>query len=141
MICNRETARQKIVQAIENLRATAPLPNVLVEYEGQTSVNVSTVTQPYVKVWIDYIDGMQIGLGPNSGDRAMGSIIIEARQRQGVGMSVINNLLTHFYKTIHRSDDLFPVRTRSARHASPPPMEGWVRVGVAIPFWWDNLVG
>lgn len=140
MTCNREIARQKIVQAIENLRATAPLPNVLVEYEGQTSVNVSTATQPYVKVWIDYIDGMQIGLGPNSGDRAMGTIIIEARQRQGVGMSVVNNLLTHFYQPIHRSDDLFPVRTRSARHASPPPMEGWVRVGVAIPFWWDNLV-
>ena len=140
MTCNREIARQKIVQAIENLRATAPLPSVLVEYEGQTSVNVSTATQPYVKVWIDYIDGMQIGLGPNSGDRAMGTIIIEARQRQGVGMSVVNNLLTHFYQPIHRSDDLFPVRTRSARHASPPPMEGWVRVGVAIPFWWDNLV-
>ena len=141
MTCNRETARQKIVQAIENLRATAPLPNVLVEYEGQTSVNVSTATQPYVKVWIDYIDGMQIGLGPKSGDRAMGTIIIEARQRQGVGMSEVNNLLTHFYTAIHRSDDLVPVRTRSARHASPPPMDGLVRVGVAIPFWWDNLVG
>ena len=140
MICDREIARQKIVQAIENLRATAPVPNVIVEFEGQTAVNVSTATQPYVKVWIDYIDGMQLGLGTNSGDRAMGSIIIEARQRQGVGMSAINNLLTHFYTPIHRSDALIPVRTRSARHASPPPLDGWVRVGVAIPFWWDNLV-
>lgn len=39
------------------------MPNVIVEFEGKTQVNVSTATDPYVKVWIDYIDGMQIELG------------------------------------------------------------------------------
>ncbi len=139
MTVDRETARVKIVTACEALRATAPIANVVVEYDNNRVVNLATDQSPYVKVWIHYTGGEQIGLGPNGGDRATGSIIVEARQREGTGSSASNKLLSHFYTALQRSDALFPVRTMTARHASPSPVDGWARVGVAIPFWWDNL--
>lgn len=139
MIADRELARVNIVTAIEGLRATAPTPNVLVEYDNMKLVNVSTEQKPYLKVWIHYIDGEQIGLGPNSGERAMGTLIVEARAREGTGTSALNKLIDYFYKALQRTDAMFPVRTKAAKHVSPPNLEGWSRIGVAIPFYWDSL--
>jgi len=138
-MATREDARVAVVTAVEALKATwAPYP-LLVEYDNRIAVNRATQSNPFLCVRIKYMGGEQLALGQNGGHRLMGMIELEANVKQGQGSKQANDLLQHFYPTLHQTDAFPPVRTYAARFTSKPPKEGWDNEVALIPFWFDVL--
>lgn len=135
----RELARTALVTAVENLKTTWVTYPLVIEYDNRISVNRATQTNPFLCVSIKYMGGEQIALGPNGGHRLMGIIELEANVKQGQGSKLANDLLQHFYPTLHKTDAFPPLRTYAARFSSKPPKEGWDKEVALIPFWFDAV--
>ena len=138
-IVTREMVRQKLVEKIEELRLLWTKFPVVVEYDNAIAVNQSTQKNPYLCVSMVYQDGYQTSLSYNPGDRVLGTIVIEAKVKEGSGTAQANDLLEHFYRGVHMTDRLTPLRTMAARFSSAPAKSGWVSQAALIPFWFDNL--
>ena len=138
-IVTREMVRKKLVARIEEQRPLWTRFPVLIEYDNAIAVNQSTQSNPYLCVTIVYQDGYQTTLSKNPGDRVLGTIVIEAKAKEGSGTAQANDLLEHFYRKVHMTDTLTPLRTLAARFASSPARNGWVAQGALIPFWFDSI--
>lgn len=137
-VVTAENARQAITTKVEALRATWVDYPLVVEYSNGKSVNLSEQKDPYLSVTIVYSDGYQVGLGPTSDYRSLGTLVLEACDKEGFGTARMNKLLDHFYRSMHKTDSMFPVRTYAARFVSVPPKLGWAKQAAAIPFWYDS---
>lgn len=139
MIVTREMARQAITTRIQSLKATFSPYAVAVEYDNMNTVNRATQSNPFLGVTLVYIDGMQINLGPDSQHRPMGTLVLEAFDKEGAGTARMNALLDHFYRGVQMTDSMAPVRTHAARFASKrTPEQGWIAQSALIPFWYDS---
>ena len=134
----REDVRKVVTTKIEALRATFPDYPLVIEYDNLETVNQSTQSNTYLSVTFRYMDGYQVNLGPSSETRALGTIVIEAFDKYGSGTARQNRLLDHFYRGLHKTDSMQPVRTLAARFASKPVQAGWAAQAALIPFWYDT---
>lgn len=139
MIVTLNDIREKIVTAVE--AAKVAYGTVTIEYHHLLSVNLDTQSDPFLAVRIMLFDGHQINLGPNGGNRLMGTIILEAKYKKGSGSKVANTILEHFYRKIHMTDAHYPVRTQAARASSRSLEKGWLAEAAIIPFWCDSIPG
>lgn len=135
----RERARIALITKVEALRANFYDYPLVIEYANLPVVNLSMQTDPYLRVGLKYADGNQIDLGTDPGHRLLGTIVLEARVKEGMGTGQANSLLAHFYPSIHMKDTLQPLRTRAARFATPPNKDGWATETALIPFWLDSF--
>jgi hypothetical protein len=133
-----ETARVAIVTAVKALAATWSAYTLAVEYDNRNLVNLGTQVSPYLSVEIMLIDGEQASLGPDAAHRVYGSIILTAWVHRGSGDKPANDLLAHFYPSLHMSDAMPPVRTSAAKLVNAKPSKDWFGKSAVIPFWYDN---
>lgn len=139
MIVTREQARQVVTTRVESLKASFTDYAVIVEYDNREVVNRASQSNPFLAVTLVYIDGMQINLGPSSQHRPIGTIVVEAWDKEGAGTARVNKLLDHFYRGLHMTDSMAPVRTHAARFSSKRvPEQGWIAQAALIPFWFDT---
>lgn len=139
MIVTREQARQAVTTKVEALKASFTDYTVIVEYDNREAVNRATQSKPFLAVTLVYIDGYQINLGPSSQHRPIGTIVVEAWDKEGAGTARVNKLLDHFYRGMQMTDSMAPVRTFAARFASKRvPVQGWIAQSALIPFWYDT---
>ena len=138
-MATREDARVALVTAVEALKTTWSAYSLIVEYDNRILVNRSTQSNPFLCVNMKYMGGEQLALGENGGHRLMGVIELEANVKQGQGSKLANDLLQHFYPTLHMTDAFPPIRTYAARFSSKPAKEGWENEVALIPFWFDVL--
>lgn len=139
MIVTRETVRQKITTAVQALKTTFTGYTVVIEYDNMQTVNRATQSNPFLSVTLVYIDGMQVGLGYGSMHRPIGTIVLEAWDKEGAGTARMNKLLDHFYRGLQMTDSMAPVRTHAARFSSKRvPEQGWIAQAALIPFWFDT---
>ena len=134
-----EQARVALVTKVEALKTTWSAYPLLIQYDNRESINYATQVNPFLRVSIDYLDGSQIALGPNGGHRMMGVILLEAWVKQGQGSKLGNELLEHFYPTIHMTDTMPPLRTRAAEFKSGNTINGWKAQAAIIGFHHDVL--
>jgi len=139
MIVTREDVRLKLVARIQALKATWAGYPLEIEYDNLAAVNLSVQTNPYLCVRMVYMDGYQTTLSANPGNRVLGTIVLEVKVKQGSGTAKANALLEHFYRSVHMTDSMDPLRTFAARFGSAPPKDGWVAQAALIPFWYDSM--
>jgi Bacteriophage related domain of unknown function len=136
---SREAARIAIVTAVQALKATWTDYDLTIEY-GNTLIDISQQSTPFLRVTMLYHDAFQADLGPHARHRATGGVLLEALAKEGSGDKVQNQLLDHFYKGLHMSDANPPVRTYAAKFLPvKPAVNGWSNVGVTVPFWYDDI--
>lgn len=133
----REEARVALVTKVEALKATWTAYTLVVQYDNRLLVDLAKQTNPYLRVSMEYLDGNQIALGPNGGHRLIGAIVVEAWVKEGAGMKQANDLLQHFYPSMHMTDSMFPLRTYAAQFRSGNAVKGWVAEAAIIGFWHD----
>jgi hypothetical protein len=138
MIVTREQVRQAVTARVESLRASFADYIVEVEYDNQNTINRSTQTLPFLAITFVYSDGYQTSLGSNSLHRPLGTVVVEAFDKEGAGTARINTMLDHFYRGLHLTDTMPPVRTYAARFSSKLPVQGWAAQAALIPFWYDT---
>lgn len=138
MIVTREDIRQVVYAKVEALRASFTDYPLKVVYTNGSTLNASEQTNPWLAVSIVYMDGEQIGLGKRPNYRSMGNLMLEAKDRPGVGTARLNRLLEHFFRPLQMSDQLLPLRTYAAKLASGGVIDGWASEAAAIPFWYDT---
>jgi hypothetical protein len=138
-MATREDVRVALVNAVELLKATWVGYPLLVEYDNRITVNRSTQSDPFLCVNLRYMGGEQVALGENGGHRLSGVLELEANVKQGQGSKLANDLLSHFYPSLHMTDAHYPLRTYAARFSSKPPKDGWDKEVALIPFWFDVL--
>lgn len=135
----QEAARQALVTRIEALKNTFtggyPL---IIEYDNREVVNRATQSDPFLCVKLVYQDGSQASLGPTADSRVFGTIVLEANVKIGAGIKAANELLEHFYPSVHQRDDMPPLRCWSARLVTPRPEGAWAKSVAVIPFWYDR---
>lgn len=141
MIVTREDVRKKIVTALKAVMDT-DFPAVRVQWPGSAPVDVSTDKSAYVNLKLIYMDGDDVGIGPDAPTRMMGTIQLECcyKEGDGQGLITVNNLLDAATRLFTSNDMMYPVRTYSTRQVSPPngPREGWQEEGLVTPFWFDT---
>lgn len=134
----REDVRKVVTTKLETLRASFTDYQLVIEYDNLETVNQATQSDPYVVVTFRYLDGYQINLGPSSETRALGTIVLEVFDKYGAGTARQNKVLDHFYRSLHKTDSMAPVRTLAARFSSKPVQAGWAAQAALIPFWYDT---
>ena len=135
----RESVRTALVTKVEALRSSFTAYTLKVEYANGEKVNTALQTNPYLRVWIVYQDGDQINLASAPDYRLIGTIVVEARVKEGSGTKAANDLLNHFYPSLHMKDTIPPLRTLAARFSSKPAADGWATEAALIPFWADSI--
>ena len=138
-IVTREQARVALATRVNTLASAWTSYALQVEYDNKLTVNRATQSLPFLCVSMVYVDGEQIALGPNGGNRAIGVIVLEANVKEGSGTAEANALLDYFYPQIHKTDSMPPLRTYVAKFSSKPAKDGWVAQAALIPFWYDSL--
>lgn len=136
MIVTREDVRLAIFAKVQELHAAYGTLDV--EYYSGKTINRATQVDPFLRIEILYNDGDQIDIGPDGWTRVIGIILVEALAKEGSGVSVQNRILDHFYRGMHKTDKMPPVRTLAARFDSGGVDQGWRSEGAVIPFWYDT---
>lgn len=139
MAVTRNDVLEKLRTRVEALKATWVGLPLAIEYDNLASVNTSTQQHPYLCVSMVFLDGFQIDLSASPGHRVLGSIVIESKAKEGSGNKAQNSLLDHFYRGVHMTDTMTPLRTYAARFSSKPAFDGWTTQAAIIPFWYDSL--
>jgi len=138
-IVTREQVRVALATKINSTLALWADYPLEVEYDNKMTVNRATQSNPFLCVSMVYMDGEQIALGENGGNRVMGVIVLEANVKEGSGTAQANTLLDFFYPVVHKTDSMPPLRTQAAKFSSKPAKDGWVAQAALIPFWYDSL--
>lgn len=133
----REAARIGLTDAVQALQGAYATP-LKVELPNQVELDPAEQTEPFLKVRIVYMDSWQASLGPAKHMRAMGNLVLECWVNQGKGIKPANDILSHFYPTLHMSDAIPGARTMSAKFTGNMPRQGWNVEAVIIPFWFDE---
>jgi hypothetical protein len=136
---SRETARLAITNRMETLRAAWSAYALIVEYGNQDLINYSTQVNPFLTCEIKYVGGDQVDLNPRPTHRVFGMIELDAWVKTGSGSKSANDLLTHFFPSMHMTDAMLPVRTFAADFLPCRKKLGWVSESVGIPFYFDTL--
>ena len=136
MTVTRENVRLAVYAKVETLLASYGALDV--EFYSGKIINRATQVAPFLRIEIVYNDGDQIDIGPDGWTRVMGIILVEALAKEGTGVSVQNRILDHFYRGLHKTDSMPPVRTLAARFDSGGVDQGWRSEGAVIPFWYDT---
>lgn len=136
-MATRESARVALTTKIEELRATWSDYALIVEYDNLNKVNLPMQTLPYLCVNLVHVDGWQIDLAQNPQQRFVGTIVLEAKVKEGQGTKLAFDLLQHFYPSLQMTDALAPLRTHAAKFKELPAAAGWHTCAVLIPFWYD----
>jgi hypothetical protein len=138
-MATREQARLALVNKVEALKASwAGGYTLEVEYDNLERVNLATQTDPYLCVNLLYHDGYQLDLSDTPQHRLLGTIVLEAKVKEGQGSKKASELLDHFYKALHLTDANAPLRTEAAKIRTPPAHAGWKADVAIIPFWFDS---
>lgn len=137
-MATREQARVAITTRVNALKATWVAYPLIVEYDNRNLVNLATQTNPFLKVSIVYMNGYQVDLSATPNHRMLGTIIVEAFSKEGSGSKMANDLLQHFYPTMHMTDSMAPVRTYAAQFKTGRLFDGWQPEAAIIPFWFDS---
>lgn len=137
MIVTQVQARQAIMRKFTELRASYG-SQVEVEADGAKAIDLSKQSEPYMTISVVYMDGEQIGMARRPKHRAMGQIVLEAVYKEGTGVQKAEGLLEHFYRGMHMTDSMFPVRTHAAKFKSLPVKQGWGVRAALIFFWYDT---
>lgn len=136
---SREAARTAVTTKAEALKASWSDYALKMEYEN-TLLDMSKQSKPFVRITLHYTDGYQANLGTSPTHRAVGGILIEALAKESTGSKVPNQLLDHFYKGMHMSDAMLPVRTYAAKFLPhQQAVNGWQSFAVVVPFWFDDI--
>lgn len=138
-MATREQARVALVTKVEALKATWTSYALVVEYDNKLAANPATQVNPYLKVSTVYMDGWQIDLAKSPKYRLLGVIILEAMVKEGSGQKLANDLLEHFYPSIHLTDQNPPLRTEAVKFKTAKAVNGWVADAAIIPFWFDSM--
>lgn len=139
MIVTLDDIRTKVVTAVEAIKAE--YGQVLVEYYHLKSVDLNLQSDTFLSVRTMLYDGNQINLGRNGGNRIMGTLILEAKYKEGSGNKVACNILEFFYRRLHMTDAHYPLRTQASRFSSRTVVKGWLAEAAIIPFWCDSIPG
>ena len=134
-IVTREDARIAVRTKVEALRQTLAVD---IEYDNIKTIDLSMQTKPYMKVCLEYMDGMQVDMGPNGYTRAIGVILLDVRVKPNTGTKDQNAILEHYYRGLQKTDSMAPVRTLAARFDSAGVIDGWYSEAAVIPFWYDT---
>lgn len=135
---SRETARIALTTAIEARRSTWSAYPLEVELPNQNVIDPATQSNPFLKVMFLYIDAYQANLGPTGFHRAIGHVVLEAWVKEGAGVKLANDLLEHFYPSLHMKDTMPPVRTYAAMFVKAYNKSGYFVTPILIPFWHDD---
>lgn len=133
-----DAARQALAVRTEYLKSLWLEYALDIEYDGNNPINYSTQTKEFLTVSLIFMDGWQINLGANPDNRVLGNILIEALCKDGSPVKTRNRLLEHFYRGVHMTDSMPPLRTYAARIATGETREGWKPIAAIIPFWYDS---
>lgn len=136
-MATREDARAALTTRIEALKAVWSAYPLEIEYDNQNRVNPSTQVNPYLCVHLVWLDGYQVDLAQNPLHRVLGTIILEAKTKEGQGTKKALALLDHFYEPLHMTDANTPLRTQAARFKTLEAKLGWATDAAIIPFWFD----
>lgn len=134
----REGVRAGFTQAIEALRLAYPTP-LNVEYPNQVELDPAAQTDPFMKVRIVYNDSYQASLGPRKHLRAVGMLLLECWVNPGKGTKLANDMVQHFYPSLHMSDSIAGVRTLAVKFLPNQTRAGWDVQPIGIPFWFDEV--
>lgn len=134
----RELARVALTTKIEELKATWTAYDLAVEYDNLNKVNLPVQTLPYLCVSLVHVDGWQIDLAQNPQQRFVGTIVLEAKVKEGQGTKLAFDLLQHFYPALQMTEALAPLRTQAAKFKELPAAAGWYTAAALIPFWYDS---
>lgn len=132
---SREAARIGLTNTILALKATYPTALEL-ELPNQVELDPAAQTAPFMKVKIAYQGGYQASLSKHH--RVIGNLVLEAWVNAGLGTKPANDMLEHFYKSLHMTDTIPGVRTEAAQFLTNLPRPGWDVHPVIIPFWFDD---
>lgn len=135
---SREAARVALTNVIEARKNAWTEYPLKVELPNQAAIDPATQSDPFLKAMFVYHDAYQASLGPGAIHRALGHIVLEAWIKEGTGSKPANDLLAHFYPSLHMKDSIIPVRTYAAVFVAPYNKAGWHVNPVLIPFWHDD---
>lgn len=134
-----QQARSALRTRVEALKATWADYVLKIEYDNLFTVNPETQVDPFLRVNLVLMDGMQADLALKPIHRVMGTIIIEALDKQGAGNAKMDKLVNHFYRPIQMTDTIPPLRTQAARIGTRMTEKGWAATAALIPFWYDDF--
>ncbi len=137
-MATREQARLALTTKIEALKATWTAYPLNIEYDNLPKINTTQQVNPYLCVSLMYHDGYQLDLSNAPRHRMIGTIVLEAKAKEGQGTKKTAALLEHFYPELHMSDANIPLRTEAAKFRTPPPNAGRQADVAIIPFWFDS---
>lgn len=134
----REGVRIGLTEAVAALAAAYPT-SLNVEYPNQVELDPASQTAPFLKMKIIYQDSWQASLGPSKHLRAIGMLVLECWVNPGKGTKPANDMIQHFYPTLHMSDNIAGVRTYGAKFMPNFQRAGWDVHPLGIPFWFDEV--
>lgn len=137
-MATREQARVALTTKVNALKATWLAYTLIVEYDNRMLVNLATQQNPFLRVGMVYMDGFQIDMSTAPSHRILGTIVVEAFTKEGGGSKMANDLLQHFYPSLHMSDAMPPIRTYAAQFKTGRVFDGWQPEAAIIPFWFDS---
>lgn len=131
----REAARVGLTTAVLNLKATYP-GGLELELPNQVELDPAAQAAPFMKVRIVYQGGWQASLSRHH--RVIGHLVLEVWVNTGLGTKPANDIIEHFYPTLHMTDSIPGVRTEAAKFLPNMSRPGWDIHPVIIPFWFDD---
>lgn len=107
-----------------------------VEYDNRTTVDLATLTVPYLMVDISWGDGDQLDIGLNPLVCDYGNIVLAAGVKAGQGTDSLLQLLDHLRPYLQLRNPLGTVKTHAAQLAKMPTERGgFFYWPMTIPFW------
>lgn len=133
-----ETIRQNLVTAVETAKSTFVTYPLVVEYDNRQLVDYSTQTNPFLCVEVKFIEGEQADLSSAPIHRYYGVLLLVAKGKVGSGTAKLLTLLDHFHPLLQRGS-FGMTRTHMATFAPAKEADGWLGIGVVIPFRADKF--
>lgn len=130
-----EQAIRTIIEKAKADWATAGNYALQIEYDNRETVDLTTLTDPYLMVDIMWQDGQQMDLGVRPLVTDYGHIVLAAGVKEGGGSLALVELLEFLRPYLQLRDDLGPVRTQTAAVQKPVYRGGFYYIPMLVPFW------
>lgn len=134
-----ELTRQKIVTAVEALRASYPIQPLVVEYDNRLSVDIANQTAPYLIAEVVFITSIQADLSDHPRQRVYGQLLLTASSKDGSGSAKALTIIEHFSRGLQRNT-YSGVRMGISTFIKPKEHLGQWLVSAIVPFWFDRTL-
>lgn len=133
-------AEQAIYAEVERARLAWTAYTLNVELPGQSYVELSEQTDPYLMFDIEWRRGAELDLGDAPLIEDSGQIVLAAGVKEGRGDQLLTPLLEHFRPYLQRRDLSAGVRTRIGQLYPTVTAKGFVYRPMIIDFWVVSVI-